>query len=290
MSTGDNGEATTISDMDKSTNSRSLTAAPRRPMAENNPFDQIRRTRPDQSEFWSARDLMPLLGYGAWREFKVPLTRAMKSAVNQNVDVTSHFGASTNLARRPQGGGSAQEDYELSRFAAYLVAMNGDPNKAEVAAAQAYFAIRTREADVGAVRTESLSAATTTEIDSAIDQARLLSVMRGIVSDEELAGYGRALLDRHLGIEARAARPALDAQLSPHQFLLDKGLPAFEAELFLSPFCEAIAKASRKLTGKTAPSEVAVLGKRVTQRSYEFTEADRQAMEAAWKSLRLSVR
>ncbi|ORL11619.1 phage antirepressor KilAC domain-containing protein [Prescottella equi] len=39
------------------------------------------------------------------------------------------------------------EDYELSRFAAYLVAMNGDPNKPEVAAAQSYFAIRTREAE-----------------------------------------------------------------------------------------------------------------------------------------------
>lgn len=39
-------------------------------------------------------------------------------------------------------------DFHLTRFAAYLVAMNGDPNKSEVAAAQAYFAIRTREAEV----------------------------------------------------------------------------------------------------------------------------------------------
>ena len=35
------------------------------------PFDMIRRTRPDGSEYWSARDLMPLLGYGAdWRNFR----------------------------------------------------------------------------------------------------------------------------------------------------------------------------------------------------------------------------
>lgn len=114
--------------------------------------------------------------------------------------------------------------------------------------------------------------------------------MRGIISDAELAGYGRVLLDRHLGIGAQATSPAMDAPLSAHQFLLDKGVLAFEAEILLSPFCEAVAKASRKLTGRVTPCEVAVLGKRVTQRSYEFTEADRPPMEAAWKSLRLSVR
>lgn len=35
---------------------------------------------------------------------------------------------------------SGQKDHKLSRFACYLAAMNGDPKKAEVAQAQAYFA------------------------------------------------------------------------------------------------------------------------------------------------------
>ncbi|WP_204251613.1 BRO family protein [Mycobacteroides abscessus] len=277
----------TINNMDKSTNSRSLTAAPHRPMSENSPFDQIRRIRPDKSEFWSARDLMPLLGYRKWQYFQNAIERAKASSANTGHDADLNFVQVSKLTDARNLGPQERIDYELTRFASYLVAMNGDPNKAEVAAAQAYFAIRTREAEVGAVRTESLSAATTTEIDAAVDQVRLLSVMRGIISDEELAGYGRVLLDRHLGIEARAAQPALDTPLSPHQFLLDKGVSAFEAEIFLSPFCEAAVKASHKLTGRVAPSEVAVLGKRITQRSYEFTEADRPAMEAAWKSLRI---
>lgn len=111
------------------------------------PFDNIRRMRSDGSEYWSARDLMPLMGYGTWERFRNPLDRAMTSARNQLDDVSQDFRRSAkNSATKPM------VDFELSRFAAYLVAMNGDPNKPEVAAAQAYFAIRTRESETAAYR------------------------------------------------------------------------------------------------------------------------------------------
>jgi DNA-damage-inducible protein D len=106
------------------------------------PFDAIRRVRDGGTEYWSARDLMPLMGYSAWRNLEVPIHRAMKAAENQGTDLTSNFAASRKItATKPQ------DDFELSRFAAYLVAMNGDPNKPEVAAAQSYFAVRTHEAE-----------------------------------------------------------------------------------------------------------------------------------------------
>jgi len=47
------------------------------------PFDAIRRVRADGSEYWSARDLMPLMGYGTWERFKNPIERALASARNQ---------------------------------------------------------------------------------------------------------------------------------------------------------------------------------------------------------------
>ncbi|MGP9725206.1 BRO family protein [Corynebacterium sp. AOP40-9SA-29] len=105
------------------------------------PFDGIRQVDEDGAEFWSARDLMPLLGYSAWRNLAVPMNRAMATAVNQGHDKARHFAGS----RKVSVSGPPQEDVLLTRFAAYLVAMNGDPNKAEVAAAQSYFAVNTYE-------------------------------------------------------------------------------------------------------------------------------------------------
>lgn len=104
------------------------------------PFDAIMLP----GERWSARALMPLLGYGAdWRNFAAALDRAKTTAKNQGFDAATLFVGTTENT-----GGRPREDFTLTRFACYLVAMNGDPRKSEVAAAQAYFAIKTREAEV----------------------------------------------------------------------------------------------------------------------------------------------
>lgn len=113
------------------------------------PFDRIRQTRPDGSEFWSARDLQEVMNYVRWAGFKIPLERAMKAAENQGRDVERDFRRSVKIsATKPF------EDFELTRFAAYLVAMNGDPNKTQVAEAQAYFAVQTRVAETKPALTE----------------------------------------------------------------------------------------------------------------------------------------
>ena len=113
------------------------------------PFDSIKRIGEDGAEYWSARDLMPLMGYrsiNAWQNFtRTVMFRAEKSS--KNTGMTCNFTHVSEVAKREDRGGVERKDVHLDRMAAYLVAMNGDPNKPEVAAAQAYFAVQTRVAE-----------------------------------------------------------------------------------------------------------------------------------------------
>jgi len=106
------------------------------------PFDQIKRLRPDGSEYWLARELLPLMGYNRWEDFQTALERAKQAAENSGMDVTRLFRRGSK-----KSGGRPREDYELERDAAYLVALNGDPRKSETAAGQAYFVARTQQAE-----------------------------------------------------------------------------------------------------------------------------------------------
>lgn len=111
------------------------------------PFDAIRHTTPEGREWWSARDLMPLLGYDQWRRFADAIGRARISGHNAGHDMARHVATAGKMVPIGSGAQREAEDFHLSRLACYLVAMNGDPRKSEVAAAQTYFAVRTREAE-----------------------------------------------------------------------------------------------------------------------------------------------
>lgn len=105
------------------------------------PFDALKRTD-ENGEYWSARDLMPPLGYEKWERFEDAIDRARVAAANAGYDPDQHF---SRLRETGQFG--ARIDYRLTRLACYLTAMNGDPRKLEIAQAQSYFATKTREAE-----------------------------------------------------------------------------------------------------------------------------------------------
>lgn len=134
-----------------------------------NPFDQIRQVDADGNEYWLARQLRPLLGYSQWRRFEETIERAKLACQNSGYEITNHFADAGNLVKRKQGGGSRQSDYRLSRYACYLTAMNGDPRKPEIAAAQTYFAVKTREAEISSNLGNSEVLITT--INAALEQA-----------------------------------------------------------------------------------------------------------------------
>lgn len=48
----------------------------------------------------------------------------------------------------PHGGVRILEDYRLSRYACYLIVMNGDPRKEVIAVGQTYFAVKTRQQEL----------------------------------------------------------------------------------------------------------------------------------------------
>jgi DNA-damage-inducible protein D len=109
------------------------------------PFDRI-RTADENGECWYGRALMPLMQYTTWQRFATVVEKAMASlSLVQGSDV-----AARNFSKIAKVGahGPASEDYRLTRFGAYLVAMAGDDTKAAVAQARVYFAVKAREAEV----------------------------------------------------------------------------------------------------------------------------------------------
>ncbi len=121
------------------------------------PFDQIRQVDEFGTEYWLARQLQPLLGYTQWRRFEETIERAKLACENSGYSIEDHFADAGNVVKRKQGGGSKQTDYRLSRYSSYLVAMNGDPRKPEISAAQSYFAVKTREAELAPQVSELIS-------------------------------------------------------------------------------------------------------------------------------------
>ncbi|WP_173383141.1 DNA damage-inducible protein D [Fibrobacter succinogenes] len=99
-------------------------------------------------EYWYARDLMTLLGYERWENFDKTIDRAKESCKTTEMNESDHFREVTKMVDLGSKAKREVKDYMLTRYACYLIAMNGDPSKEEVAFAQGYFAIQTRKQEL----------------------------------------------------------------------------------------------------------------------------------------------
>lgn len=105
-------------------------------------FEDIKHIREDGSEFWSARELGPVLDYVKWENFYRVIKRAMISCENAGHSISDDF---PEVRKIVEAGATSKPklDYELTRYACYLIVQNGDPRKEVIALGQTYFAIQT---------------------------------------------------------------------------------------------------------------------------------------------------
>ena len=112
-------------------------------------LDEITRfDEENQIEYWFARELMGTLGYGRWENFEKSIKRAMESCESQGIAIEDHFREVTKMVQIGSSAKRKIKDYMLTRYACYLIAMNGDPQKEEIAFAQSYFAVQTRKQEL----------------------------------------------------------------------------------------------------------------------------------------------
>ena len=106
-------------------------------------FENIKIIREDGTEYWSARELSKILEYKKWENFYKVIDKALLSCKNSGENVEDNF---TEITKITIVGATKKEiiDYELSRYASYLIIQNCNPENKRIALLQTYFATQTQ--------------------------------------------------------------------------------------------------------------------------------------------------
>ena len=120
-------------------------------------FEDIKHIDELGNEYWLARELQSILGYNQWRSINDLIVRAISACKESKYNIDDHFA----LYRKMVDIGSKTTrkiiDYKLSRYACYLIVMNGNPQKEIIALGQTYFAIQTRKQELSEKEYNELS-------------------------------------------------------------------------------------------------------------------------------------
>lgn len=80
------------------------------------------------------------------------IVKAIEACKQSQQAASDHFARVSEMIKIASGTEKEAQrkigDFQLSRYACYLIAQNGDPRKEEIALAQTYFAIQTRKQEV----------------------------------------------------------------------------------------------------------------------------------------------
>lgn len=111
-------------------------------------FEEIKHVNENNEEFWFARELQTVLDYAEWRNFENVIEKAKAACKNSRNKVEDHFVDVNKMIALAKTAERDVQDYQLSRYACYLIVMNGDPRKEVIAVGQTYFAVKTRQQEL----------------------------------------------------------------------------------------------------------------------------------------------
>lgn len=111
-------------------------------------FESIKHINEYGQEFWYARELQQALEYTEWRNFSAVVEKAKAACSASGNEVDDHFVDVNKMVDIGSGTQREIDDVTLSRYACYLIVMNGDPRKQIIAVGQTYFAVKTRQQEL----------------------------------------------------------------------------------------------------------------------------------------------
>lgn len=195
-------------------------------------FESIKHVNEHDAEYWSARELQNVLGYIQWRRFENIIKKAMDSCEQSGNKTRHHFASVGKMVQLGSGSIRKLDDYHLSRFACYLIAQNGNPQKIAIANAQKYFAVQARKqelseqaaADLERLELRKQATEEFKQLSGAARQSGVENRMFGVFHDAGYKGMyggkGRDSIKRYKSIPAKEnLMDRMDAtELAANQF------------------------------------------------------------------------
>ncbi len=153
--------------------------------------EEKRRTGKAGGHYWMARDLQEILGYQSFESFERVILKARMACESAGVEPDDQFRQTTEKVLIGSGAERNRGDWFVTRYACYLIAINGDPSKTQVGFAQTYFAVQTRKQEI----VEKLSG-----IEKRIEQRhRVTQTVKALNSAAKTAGVQKYALFHDAG-------------------------------------------------------------------------------------------